>query len=233
MAGKSPVVASDEQRAGLLALADSRDSRRGGPGARGAFDAGRLDQLQDRAGVWRARRYGSPVAQRLHRRRCRSAEGPHAGIYYPTGLTKTRLCVEGKAMLYAFAREFGVPHKRCGKLLVAVNEGEVGKLAALKAQAEANGVTDLVWLSGAEARALEPALVAECALLSPSTGIIDAHAFMVALRGEAEAHGATIAFETPVIAGSAAGRGLMIETGGAAPMRIAAAHVVNAAGLGT
>ena len=124
-------------------------------------------------------------------------------------------------MLYAFAREFGVPHKRCGKLLVAVNEGEVGKLAALKAQAEANGVTDLVWLSGAEARALEPALVAECALLSPSTGIIDAHAFMVALRGEAEAHGATIAFETPVIAGSAAGRGLMIETGGAAPMRIA------------
>jgi L-2-hydroxyglutarate oxidase LhgO len=162
----------------------------------------------------------------------RNSEVIHAGIYYPTGLDKTRLCVAGKAMLYAFAQEFGVPHKRCGKLLVAVNEGEAGKLAALKAQAEANGVTDLVWLSAKETRALEPALVAERALLSPSTGIVDAHAFMTALRGDAEAHGAMIAFETPVLAGRAAESGLVIETGGAAPMRIAAAHVVNAAGLG-
>jgi L-2-hydroxyglutarate oxidase LhgO len=162
----------------------------------------------------------------------RNSEVIHAGIYYPTGLIKTRLCVEGKAMLYAFAQEFGVPHKRCGKLLVAVNEGEVGKLAALKAQAEANGVTDLVWLSAKETRALEPALVAERALLSPSTGIIDAHAFMVALRGEAEAHGAMIAFETPVLAGRASERGLVVETGGAAPIRLFAAHVVNSAGLG-
>jgi L-2-hydroxyglutarate oxidase LhgO len=127
----------------------------------------------------------------------RNIEVIHAGIYYRTGLDKTRLCVDGKAMLYAFAHEFGVPHKRCGKLLVAANEGEVDKLAALKAQAEANGVADLVWLSGREAHELEPALVAKRALLSPSTGIIDAHAFMVALRGEAETHGAMIAFETP------------------------------------
>jgi len=162
----------------------------------------------------------------------RNSEVIHAGIYYPTGLDKTRLCVAGKAMLYAFCQEFGVPHKRCGKLLVAVNEGEVGKLAALKAQADANGVTDLTWLSGAEARALEPALVAERALLSPSTGIIDSHAFMLALRGDAEAHGAMIAFETPVLAGRAGDRRLVIETGGAAPMRIGATHVVNAAGLG-
>jgi L-2-hydroxyglutarate oxidase LhgO len=162
----------------------------------------------------------------------RNSEVIHAGVYYPTGLDKTGLCVEGKAMLYAFCSEFGVPHRRCGKLLVAVNAGEVDKLAALKAQAEANGVADLLWLSGKEARALEPALVAERALLSPSTGIIDSHAFMLALRGDAEAHGAMIAFETPVLAGRAAERGLMIETGGSAPMRIAAAHVVNAAGLG-
>jgi len=101
----------------------------------------------------------------------RNSEVIHAGIYYPPGLDKTRLCVDGKAMHYAFAQEFGVPHKRCGKLLVAVNEGEVGKLA-LKAQAEANDVTDLVWLSGKEARALEPALVVDRALLS-STGVID------------------------------------------------------------
>ena len=162
----------------------------------------------------------------------RNSEVIHAGIYYRTGLDKTRFCVDGKAMLYAFCEEFGVPHKRCGKLLVAVNEGEVDKLVALEAQADANGVTDLVWLSGKEARALEPALVAERALLSPSTGIIDSHAFMLALSGDAEAHGAMIAFETPVLAGRATERALIIETGGRAPMRVAAAHVVNAAGLG-
>jgi L-2-hydroxyglutarate oxidase LhgO len=162
----------------------------------------------------------------------RNSEVIHAGIYYPPGLVKTRLCVDGKAMLYAFCQEFGVPHKRCGKLLVAVNAGEVDKLAALKAQAEANGVADLMWLSGEEARALEPALVAHRALLSPSTGIVDSHAFMLALRGDAEAHGAMIAFETPVLAGQAGEQGLVIETGGPAPMRIAADMVVNAAGLG-
>ena len=162
----------------------------------------------------------------------RNSEVIHAGIYYPTGLDKTRLCVDGKAMLYAFCQQFGVPHKRCGKLLVAVNAGEVDKLAALKAQAEANSVVDLIWLSGKEARALEPALVVERALLSPSTGIVDSHAFMLALRGDAEAHGAMIAFETPVLAGRAGERGFVIETGGPAPTRIAASMVVNAAGLG-
>ena len=162
----------------------------------------------------------------------RNSEVIHAGIYYQTGLDKTRLCVDGKAMLYTFCREFSVPHQRCGKLLVAVNAEEVDKLSALKVQAEANGVADLIWLSGKEARALEPALVAERALLSPSTGIVDAHGFMLALRGDAEAHGAMIAFETPVLAGRAAERGVVIETGGSAPMRIAASTVINAAGLG-
>jgi L-2-hydroxyglutarate oxidase LhgO len=161
----------------------------------------------------------------------RNSEVIHAGIYYRTGLDKTRLCVDGKAMLYAFCEEFGVPHKRCGKLLVAVNAGEVDKLAELKAQADANGVSDLVWLSNKEARALEPALVVERALLSPSTGIIDSHAFMLALRGDAESHGAMFAFETPVLAGCAGERGLIIETGGPASVRIAAGMVVNAAGL--
>jgi L-2-hydroxyglutarate oxidase LhgO len=118
----------------------------------------------------------------------RNSEVIHSGIYYRTGLDKTRLCVDGKAMLYAFCQEFGVPHKRCGKLLVAVNAEEVDKLTAIKAQAEANGVTDLIWLNSKEARALEPVLVAERVLLSPSTGIIDSHAFMLALRGDAEAH---------------------------------------------
>jgi L-2-hydroxyglutarate oxidase LhgO len=162
----------------------------------------------------------------------RNSEVIHAGIYYPTGLKKTRLCVDGKAMLYEFCRDFGVPHKRCGKLLVAGDVPEIEKLAAIKAQAEANGVNDLVWLSGAEARALEPALVGERALLSPSTGIIDSHALMLALRGDAEAHGAMIALKTPVVSGRVEGRGLTVETGGATPMVIAADVVVNAAGLG-
>jgi L-2-hydroxyglutarate oxidase LhgO len=142
----------------------------------------------------------------------RNSEVIHAGIYYPTGLAKTRLCVEGKEMLYRFCREYGVQHRRSGKLIVAADENEIVKLAALEAQAKANGVDDLLWLSGAEARALEPALRANRALLSPSTGIVDSHALMLALRGDAEAHGAMIALTTPVLSGRAHGAGVTIET---------------------
>ena len=162
----------------------------------------------------------------------RNSEVIHAGIYYRPGLDKTRLCIDGKAMLYDFCRDYGIPHKRCGKLLVAANEGETDKLAEIKTQAETNGVDDLVWLSGTEARALEPELVAARALLSPSTGIVDSHAFMLALLGDAERHGAMIALETPVIRGEVDPRGLVIETGGASPSRIGARLVINAAGLG-
>ncbi len=162
----------------------------------------------------------------------RNSEVIHAGIYYPTGLDKTRLCVDGKAMLYNFCRDYSVPHKGCGKIVVAVTEKETAKLAAIKTQAEANGVMDLVWLSGAEARSLEPGLIAERALLSPSTGIIDSHAFMLALLGDAEEHGAMIAMETPFVRGEVDPYGLVVETGGACPSRIGARRVVNAAGLG-
>ena len=162
----------------------------------------------------------------------RNSEVIHAGVYYPTGLRKTRLCVEGKAMLYDFCREYGVPHRRCGKILVATTEGEIGTLAGIKAQAEANGVMDLVWLSRDEARALEPALRVMTALLSPSTGIVDSHAFMLALLGDAERFGAMLALETPVVGGRSAARGLIIETGGGSPTSIAANVVINSAGLG-
>ena len=162
----------------------------------------------------------------------RNSEVIHAGIYYPAGLAKTRFCVEGKAMLYRFCSDYGVPHRRCGKLIVAASEGEVEKLAELEARAKTNGVDDLVWLTGAESRALEPALRANRALLSPSTGIVDSHALMLALKGDAEAHGAVIALATPVVSGRAVRSGVAIETGGAEPMRLATAVVVNAAGLG-
>ena len=161
----------------------------------------------------------------------RSSEVIHAGIYYATGLLKARLCVSGKARLYDFCRDYGVPHRRCGKLIVATNDDETQKLATLKAQGEANGVDDLTWLSGEEARALEPALAAKKALLSPSTGIVDSHALMLALLGDAERRGVALSLATPVIGGEALGPGVAIETGGAEPTRIAAELVVNAAGL--
>jgi L-2-hydroxyglutarate oxidase LhgO len=162
----------------------------------------------------------------------RNSEVIHAGIYYPMGLDKARLCVEGKAALYAFCREYGVPHRRCGKILAVTTEGEIGKLAAIKQQAEANGVMDLVWLGGREARALEPALNVTRALLSPSTGIIDSHALMLALQGDAERHGAMLALETPAVSGRATAHGLIIETAGPNPTKITANVVVNSAGLG-
>jgi len=112
----------------------------------------------------------------------RNSEVIHAGIYYPPGSLKARLCVAGKLALYAYCAERGIPHARCGKLLVATEENQLPKLEAIKAQAEANGVTDLRRLSAGKARSMEPALRCIAAYLSPSTGIIDSHAFMLALQ---------------------------------------------------
>ncbi len=161
----------------------------------------------------------------------RSSEVIHAGIYYPAGSLKARLCVAGKEALYAYCAAQGIPHKRLGKLIVATNEREEAGLAALQAKAAANGVYDLTWLGAAEARRLEPAVRCSAALLSPSTGIVDSHALMLSLQGEAEAAGAMIAFETPVLRGEGKGGGILVETGGAAPMRLRAALLVNCAGL--
>lgn len=162
----------------------------------------------------------------------RSSEVIHAGIYYTTGLLKTRVCVAGKEMLYRFCEAFDVPHKRCGKLLVATSEAELPKLEAIRMQAIANGVHDLVPLSVEEARAMEPNLSCVGAMLSPSTGIVDSAAYMNALLGDAEGHGAMLALGTPVAGGSVEPDGIVIETGGAEPMTLKARLVVNAAGLG-
>ena len=161
----------------------------------------------------------------------RNSEVIHAGIYYPPGSLKARFCVAGKHALYRYCEERGVPHRRCGKLLVATHEKQLGKLEAIKAQADANGVTDLRRLSGSEARALEPELRCVAAYLSPSTGIVDSHAFMLALRGDAEAAGAMFAFKTPLERARVREQGIMLETGGAEPMEVLARTVVNCAGL--
>jgi L-2-hydroxyglutarate oxidase LhgO len=161
----------------------------------------------------------------------RNSEVIHAGIYYPPGSLKARFCVAGKSALYAYCAERGIPHRNCGKLLVATDEKQLPKLHAIKAQADANGVTDLRLLSVAEARAMEPELRCVAAYLSPSTGIIDSHAFMLALQGEAEARGAALAFKSPVERGRVRDNGIMLEIGGAEPMQVLARTVVNSAGL--
>ena len=161
----------------------------------------------------------------------RNSEVIHAGIYYPTGSVKARLCVAGKQALYRYCDEHGIAYRRCGKLLVATDEKQLPKLHSIKAQADANGVADLQPLTAAAARALEPELRCVAAYLSPSTGVVDSHAFMLALQGDAESRGAMIAFNCPVTGGAVRDDGIVVETGGAEPLRVLARTVVNSGGL--
>lgn len=161
----------------------------------------------------------------------RNSEVIHAGIYYPAGSLMARACVEGKHRLYAYCRERGVPHADCGKLIVATDAAEAGRLEAIQARAAANGVPDLRLLSRAAALAMEPALECTAALHSPSTGIIDSHAFMLSLQGDAEAAGAVFAFHSPVRSGRVTNRGIELEVGGTEPVRLLARVLVNSAGL--
>lgn len=161
----------------------------------------------------------------------RNSEVIHAGIYYPAGTLKARLCVEGRERLYHYCAERGVAHRRCGKLIVAADPAQAGKLDELKGKAAANGCDDLVVLDGAGVRALEPRVSAAAGLLSPSTGIVDTHGLMLAYQGEAEDHGAMIAFASPIVGGEVTPGGIEIRTGGAEPMRLRCRTLVNAAGL--
>ncbi len=161
----------------------------------------------------------------------RNSEVIHAGIYYPTGSLRARLCVDGKERLYAYLGERGLPHARVGKLIVAGRPEETGYLQKLMATGHANGVGDLAMIDGDEARALEPELSVYSALVSPSTGIIDSHAYMLSLQGDAEAAGAAFAFSAPLTGGGVGEDGIRLEVGGAEPMTLSARMVVNSAGL--
>jgi L-2-hydroxyglutarate oxidase LhgO len=141
----------------------------------------------------------------------RNSEVIHAGIYYPKGSLKARLCVQGKQALYAYCAERGVPHRRCSKLIVATEDAQLATLADIRAKAAANGVGDLKHLSRLEAQALEPEIECVGALLSPSTGIIDSHAFMLALQGDAERAGAVFAFHSRVARARVVDGGFEIE----------------------
>src|SRR5262249_22403049 len=129
----------------------------------------------------------------------RNSEVIHAGIYYKAGSLMARMCVEGKRKLYDYCASHGIPHQNCGKLIVATTPNEPDSLQSIGANAAANGVSAMQVLPGEAARALEPALSCDAALLSPSTGIIDSHSYMLSLRGEAEASGAFFAFYTPLV----------------------------------
>ncbi|MBX9710028.1 MAG: NAD(P)/FAD-dependent oxidoreductase [Xanthobacteraceae bacterium] len=161
----------------------------------------------------------------------RNSEVIHAGIYYPAGSLMARMCVAGKTALYAYCADHGVAHRRCGKLIVATSVEDEGKLAAIEARAQANGVTDLKVLTGSDARAIEPDLNCAGALLSPSTGIIDSHAYMLALRGDAETAGAAFAFRAPLLHASATPDGFVLDIGGEEPLRMGCSLLINAAGL--
>jgi len=159
----------------------------------------------------------------------RNSEVMHAGIYYPPGSLKARFCVQGRDLLEAFCARHDVPHRICGKLIVATQADQLPALEKIRASAAACGV-NLAWLDGRQAVALEPALACVAALHSPRTGIVDAHALMLALQGEAEHHGASFAFESEVTSLGVDGKGVRIGIGGAAPA-VRARMLVNCAGL--
>lgn len=162
----------------------------------------------------------------------RNSEVIHAGIYYDAKSLKALHCVAGREKLYAYCQKHSVPHKRCGKLIVAADDTEVAKLDVIAAKATANGVDDLETLDRKQIRALESALDVSGGLLSPSTGIIDSHALMLAYLGEAEAHGAQLVTNAMVEYGTVEADGrITLIAGGDTPLRLRARHVVNAAGL--
>lgn len=160
----------------------------------------------------------------------RNSEVIHAGIYYPPGSLKARLCVTGKQLLYDYAAEHGIGHRRLGKLIVASREAELPKLESLLATARASGVDDLEWLDAADVTRLEPQVGAVRGLFSPSTGIIDSHALLEALRRDAVAAGAQVVTQSPVLGGELGGGGFDLQVGGAEPFRLRCRSLVNAAG---
>jgi L-2-hydroxyglutarate oxidase LhgO len=159
----------------------------------------------------------------------RNSEVIHAGIYYPQGSVKARACVEGRQRLYAYCAERGVPHRRCGKLIVATDPAQAEELERVRQRAHANGVTDVERVSAAKAGAMEPELHCVSALHSPSTGIVDSHRLMLAYLGDAERAGAMLALKTTFEKCLVRARGIELHVACAEP--ILATQVVNSAGL--
>ncbi len=163
----------------------------------------------------------------------RNSEVIHAGIYYAPGSLMATLCVAGRKALYAYCESRNIAYRRCGKLIVATAPEEVYRLEHIARHARGNGVDDLIFLTKAEALALEPALSCEGALLSPSTGILDSHGYMLALLADAEAHGAIIAYRSRFLRAMPKARhfDVHIETHDGETSALRCNVLVNAAGL--
>ncbi|WP_339929270.1 NAD(P)/FAD-dependent oxidoreductase [uncultured Brevundimonas sp.] len=162
----------------------------------------------------------------------RNSEVIHGGLYYPTGSLKARFCVEGRRALYDFLESRKVDYRKCGKLVVATEEGEVARIEAIFQQATINGVEGLAHLSGAEARALEPGLNAHAAILSPESGVFDSHGYMSALEGEIGDAGGSVVVATPFErAEPLPGGGFTITAGGEGGATLTTRLLVTAAGL--
>lgn len=161
----------------------------------------------------------------------RNSEVIHAGIYYPTGSLKARLCVEGRRALYPFCSTHHVDHRRTGKIIVATRDEELPVLERIHRQAMDNDVTDLEVLDAKQVASLEPGVLSVGGLLSPSTGIVDSHGFMRALRSDAEAAGAQVALASPFVSAEIAGTSIRVRVGGAEPAEVTCRSLVNSAGL--
>jgi L-2-hydroxyglutarate oxidase LhgO len=162
----------------------------------------------------------------------RNSEVIHGGMYYPTGSLRAFHCTRGRRLLYEFCASHGVPHRRCGKLIVATNDAEATKIAAIQKQGEINGVEGLELIGGNAARDLEPALTCVAAVHSPETGIIDSHGFMLALQGELEDRGGMIAFETRIERLTPAAHGWTVHFSGKEAGTLDVDAVINSAGMG-
>ena len=164
----------------------------------------------------------------------RNSEVIHAGIHYPPGSLKARLCRRGRDLLYAHARAHGIPHRQCGKLIVATAPDQIPVLQDIKARAETCGVADLRLLDAAGAQRMESALSCHAALFSPSSGILDSQAFMRSLLGLAETAGAMLSVNTALVSVRAGTGGFIVQTEDVLTgqrFTLAARHLVNAAGL--
>jgi L-2-hydroxyglutarate oxidase LhgO len=161
----------------------------------------------------------------------RNSEVIHAGLYYEPESLKATLCVRGRRMMYSYCDERRVPHRQCGKLVVATDPSEDAQLGYLLQRAEKNGVEEIELIGAARLKSLESHIHGTSALLSPCSGIVDTHALMLSYQADAEAAGATIVFRTPVLAATMVGRTIQLRTGGSESTELEADLVVNAAGL--
>jgi L-2-hydroxyglutarate oxidase LhgO len=162
----------------------------------------------------------------------RNSEVIHAGLYYPTGSKRAYHCPRARRMLYEFCASHGVPHRKCGKLVVATNDNEVKRIEEIFKQSQINGCENVTLIDVAAAKGLEPEVACLAAMLSPETGIIDSHRYMLALRGDLEDHGGAVALNTPIERVARVADGWEAHFGGADPQSITVDAVVNAAGLG-